>query len=333
MSSPEHPPRVSTRDVRDPSSSTTPADLRTLIRRQHGVVTRQQLADAGVRPDGAGEQVEAGRWRRILPGVYLTNSGELSFRHRCWAAVLYAGPRAAVTGAASAYLDRVIDRAPSLVDVVVPHDARVRSPVDWLRIRQTRRRFVIPSRRPAQTTMAFAALVRTEAADSADEVIAILTETARAAGTSNDLRAEATAWNRLRWRSVVSAVLAPQEDGHESILEWHFTRRVLRPHDLPEPTRQRWVRTGRSRIRVDGLEETWGLRFELDGRLHQGRTEEDIWRDNEATVIHGQPTLRFRWRHVLGRTCVSAALVERAYRMRGWTGRGRPCGPSCPVGR
>lgn len=333
MTTATEPTRLSVTLVRDPTASDAPRDVRALARRQNGVISREQLVELGVRPNGGRDQVVSGRWQRILPGVYLTNSGEVSFRQRCWAASLYAGPEAAITGAASAYLDRIIDSPPRTVDVVVPHDKRVISPEDWLAIRQTRRPFIVPDRRPAQTTTSFAALVRTQSATSADEVVAILTETARADGTAAHLRAEATAWNRLRWRAVVMAVLAPEEEGHESILEWSFTRLVLRAHHLPEPRRQVWVRTGRQQVRVDGLDDTWGLRIELDGRIHEGKTAEDIWRDNEATVTYGQPTLRFRWRHVLGSPCSSALLVERGYRMRGWPGRGTPCRPDCPVGR
>lgn len=332
MSTDTAPQQLGASSLRDLTSADTPSHLRDLIRSQGGVVSRRQLEETGVRADAGREQVRAGRWKRVLPGVYLTNTGTVSFRHRCWAAVLYAGPRAAITGAASAYLDHVVDRAPTQIDVVVPHGRHLVSPASWLAIRRVRRSFVIPSRRPAQTTMSFAALVRTEAATTADQVVAILTETARAAGTTKYLRAEALTWNRLRWRSVITAVLAPHEEGHESILEWKFTQLVLRAHDLPEPARQKWVRTGKHRVRVDGLEETWGLRFELDGRIHEGKTDDDVWRDNEATVTYRQPTLRFRWRHVLGEPCAVAHLVERAYRQRGWRGRGRPCGPDCPVG-
>lgn len=319
--------------IRDLDSAQTPQHLRALVSEQEGVLSRVQLEEAGVRPDVGREQVRQRRWQRILPGVYLTNTGRPSFRHRCWAAVLHGGQAAILTGTAAAHLDGVVDRPPGRIEIAVPHGYRIRSSGDWLVVRQVRAPLDPPIGRPARTSRWFTALLRTQSATNEDEVIAILTETARASGTVVPLRAEARRWKRLRWRSVITAVTAPDEAGHESVLEWKFTHLVIRAHGLPEPTRQAWERMGDRQIRVDGVAEEWGLGFELDGRIHEGRTEDDIWRDNHVLVTNERPTLRFRWPHILGRPCMSAVLVEQGYRMRGWPGRGRPCSTDCPVGR
>jgi hypothetical protein len=62
-----------------------------LLARQAGVVTRRQLADAGVTRARLRTQITAGRWQRINGSVYAAFSGPLPRRSMLWAAVLDAG--------------------------------------------------------------------------------------------------------------------------------------------------------------------------------------------------------------------------------------------------
>ncbi|WP_454295727.1 hypothetical protein [Salana multivorans] len=328
-----HPlPSLSDADVRHPrKASMSVSRLRGLIYAQDGVVSREQLVATGLAVGFGQDRVRSGRWQRLAVGVYLTNSGIVTFTHRCWAAVLHAGAGAAITGDAAAYLDHSVDRPPQRIDVVVPHGRRVRAPGPDVVVTRTRIPYTIEER-PPRTSAVTTALHRLRSADTATDVIAILTGAARALGSACPLRAEVARRTHVPWRGIVTAILAPENEGHESVLEWNFTTKVLTAHGLPVPRRQKRERLGQNQIRIDGISEEWGVRFELDGRLHEGKTDDDIWRDNEATVSHGQPTLRFRWLHVLGRTCETARQVERGYRSRGWSGHGRRCGTACPVG-
>jgi hypothetical protein len=69
-----------------------------LLRKQHGVITLMQAAEHGITSSSVLRRVRAGRWRRLLPRVYLTAALELSDEQRIWAAVLYVGDGAAITG-------------------------------------------------------------------------------------------------------------------------------------------------------------------------------------------------------------------------------------------
>lgn len=76
-----------------------PDNLRSVARRQDGLLTRSQVLAAGmsrsqmewlVRPEG--------RWRRVLRGVYSVTSGPMTRRQQQRAAVLYAGTDARLYG-------------------------------------------------------------------------------------------------------------------------------------------------------------------------------------------------------------------------------------------
>lgn len=69
-----------------------------------GVVTQAALVAAGYHPAKAHDLVERGRWRRLLPGIYLTAATEPTLRQRCQAAQLHAGSTAVITGTAGCLL-------------------------------------------------------------------------------------------------------------------------------------------------------------------------------------------------------------------------------------
>ena len=69
-----------------------------------------------------------------------------------------------------------------------------------------------------------------------------------------------------------------------------------------------------------------------DGWPTVGRDDDDVWRDNAVRVTHGDVTLRYRWRHVAGAPCATAAQVAAALRARGWQGSPARCAPRMPGG-
>jgi hypothetical protein len=72
--------------------------------RQHGVVTREQLAAAGIDKSGVTRRVQAGRLHRLHRGVYAVGHRSLSWRGRWLAAVLAAGDGAVLSHASAAAL-------------------------------------------------------------------------------------------------------------------------------------------------------------------------------------------------------------------------------------
>ncbi|HEV7757041.1 MAG TPA: type IV toxin-antitoxin system AbiEi family antitoxin domain-containing protein, partial [Mycobacteriales bacterium] len=79
----------------------TETPLAALLRRQDGLVTRDQLLAAGVTDGRVRAQLRAGRWRRLTAGLYATFTGELGPEARLLAACLHVGCGAQVTGAAA----------------------------------------------------------------------------------------------------------------------------------------------------------------------------------------------------------------------------------------
>ena len=76
----------------------------------------------GITSSAVLRRVSAGRWRRLLPRVYLTAALELSEEQRIWAAVLYVGEGAAITGLAALAVARSACRrgeSPKPVDIML----------------------------------------------------------------------------------------------------------------------------------------------------------------------------------------------------------------------
>lgn len=101
------------------------AQLDALTLAQHGLVTAAQLRVLGIEPSSVAHRLGSGdRWRRVLPGIYLTHRGQPDRDQRRRAAILYAGRDAVLSGTTALALhgSRVADRRtadPMLV--LVPH--------------------------------------------------------------------------------------------------------------------------------------------------------------------------------------------------------------------
>ncbi len=168
-----------------------------------------------------------------------------------------------------------------------------------------------------------------------DDVVSLVCAAVRAGTRVEQIRAELASRARPRHGTLLAELLAEVADGVESPLERRYRRDVERRHALPVATLQVRQHVGGRWIRADALYLGLGVRAELDGELAHpgGRTSDDVWRDNAVSVERAELTLRYRWQHVAGDPCGTAAQLERALHARGWRGEGRPCGPSCPIGR
>jgi hypothetical protein len=98
-----------------------------LVARQAGVVTLAQAAAHGYSPDRVRRRVREGRWRRLHPGVVLIGGHRLTDEARVWAAWLWAGESAVVSGQAAAHWYGMLARAPTAIELTVPTRAGVRS--------------------------------------------------------------------------------------------------------------------------------------------------------------------------------------------------------------
>jgi hypothetical protein len=133
------------------------------------VVGRGQALDCGVSRNAVGWLLrQDGPWRKIVPGVYATTTGDMTPDQRAMAALLHAGPGSVITGAAAVRRHRLRCAGLNEVDVLVPKGSRVQS-TGFVRIIHTSRmpdsfystgqiRFTLPARAVADAARGMARL-------------------------------------------------------------------------------------------------------------------------------------------------------------------------------
>src|SRR5487761_1285148 len=110
-----------------------------ILYHQYDVIARRQAFACGITTSALRHKLRAnGPWRKILPGVYVTVTGTVTPEQREMAALLYAGPRSMITGAAA--VRRHHRDCPGLneVDILVPAGVR-RQSAAFVRIQHTAR--------------------------------------------------------------------------------------------------------------------------------------------------------------------------------------------------
>jgi very-short-patch-repair endonuclease len=97
-----------------------------LAERQHGVVTRAQLAEIGLTDPSVGRRVENGSLWRVHKGLYAVGRPSLTREGRFMAAVLSCGPAAALSHFAAAVVWGLIRERGPRIDVTVPRGGQRR---------------------------------------------------------------------------------------------------------------------------------------------------------------------------------------------------------------
>ncbi len=316
------------------TTSRLPEELDRLAQIQAGVLTRQQAIEGGLSASTVSWLAGAGRWRTLHRGVYSIYTGEPARQAVLWAAVLRAGPGAALSFETAAELHRLIDRPAPRVHVSIPHERTV-VPVRGLVLHRSTAlaRATHPTDLPPRTRIEETVLDLVGQAASFDAAFAIACASCQRRLTTPDrIRRAMDARVRLRWRCELAAVLAEIGSGVHSLLEYRYVRDVERPHGLPAAVRQARVVIGRQNRYLDNLYREFGVCVELDGR--QAHPDDRRWLDtrrDNATAAGGLVTLRYGWPDIESRPCETAVQVGLALRTRGWTGRLRACGPRCPA--
>jgi hypothetical protein len=109
------------------------------FRRQHEVITREQVLAAGVSPETLRHRIRAGGpWRTLLPGVYMAVTGAPTTDQQEMAALLYAGPGSVITGDTALRRQGVRAQGGAGIDVLIPA-SRKRNSAGFTRIRRTTR--------------------------------------------------------------------------------------------------------------------------------------------------------------------------------------------------
>jgi hypothetical protein len=128
-----------------------------VVREQFAVIGRSQALDCGLSRSAIDHLVrQDGPWRRLLPGIYATTTGDVSPDQRAMAALLHAGPQSLITGATAVRQHHLRCAGLNEVDVLVPIGVR-RQSASFVRVIHTSR---MPEDFYSTGQMRFAALPR-----------------------------------------------------------------------------------------------------------------------------------------------------------------------------
>ena len=264
-----------------PRTTPLPPEVAETAAQQGGCLSRAQLAALGVPPDRVARQVRAARWQRAGPLVVATATGPLGRRGQQWAAVLAAGPRAALCGLSALEVHGLRGWERPEVAVRVPRGRAVAGP-SWAR--------ATSSRRPARVVRR-GGLPVLAVEDAAVEAVGAARSPATAGGllaavvqqrltTPARVRAAVLAAGPVRHRRELLAVLDDVEGGAQALSEVRLVR-LCRAARLPVPAQQVVRLDGAGRRRY--LDALWELDdgrrvlLEVDG---VGHVEEARWYDD-----------------------------------------------------
>lgn len=314
------------------------SDFAAALDRQDGVITRGQLLAGGAQVHDIQRWLRRNELRRVLPGVFLTHTGQPTWHQRAWLAVLWAEPAAlARSSAVRAAGGRAgAEREP--IHLLVGAGRKLQAP-DWIVLHrcQDLESAVLWTASPPRQREEQAALdlalehLARGGLDPHLAAVAALAEPVQARRTTAvRLLSALDERQRIAHRAWLTGVVLDIGSGATSVLEQGFVRRVQRPHALPAARLQVANRTTSGAVIRDAL--MLGRQVvELDGRaFHQGaaRRDADLERDLDAATA-GLGTTRLGWGQVYDRSCVTAGKLGALLASRGWAGQPRACSSSC----
>ncbi len=256
--------------------------LARILSQQYNVIARHQALVCGVTASALKHKLRnGGPWRKILPGVYVTVTGPATVDQREMAALLFAGPRAVITGAAAVRRHRLQCAGLNEVDVLVPVEVR-RQSAGFVRIQHTAR---MPENVWSTCGIRFVPLARA-VADAArvmkrfEDVQAVVCEAVQRGRCSlDDLIAELDSGPTpgSRW---LREALAEISAGIRSLAERDL-KRVIDRSDLEKPMYNPRLYTFEGEFL--GIPDAWwqraGVAAEVDSRQYHASAK-----DHEATV-------------------------------------------------
>jgi very-short-patch-repair endonuclease len=266
---------------------------------QDGVLSRAQAVHGGL-SEHAWQWRLHRDWQRVLPGVAVTHTGPLTDRQRAWAAVLYAGRGAALSGDAALQMHGMT-LSTSALDVAVPGERRavdqLLSAGERLTIRRvTRLGGLIREQRELPLVTPHVAVLHAAAWAETDKVAELRVAAAiQQRRTAVPLvRAALDQMPRLPRRALLRLVLDDVELGAHAGSELQYLR-FCRAHRLPLPDElQVRVRVGAVHY-LDARYRRQRVTVELDGAHHRdvGQWEADALRTlRVVATMPGERVLR-----------------------------------------
>jgi very-short-patch-repair endonuclease len=285
-------------------SADIPAAVAWLAGYQHGVLSRTQIISAGATDDWLRHRIRlGGPWQRMLPGIYLTTTGQPTRDQLQIAAALFAGPESVITGWAALRNYRIRVPETRLVDVLVPAD-RKRTSCKYVLVHRTCR---MPLSVTCDGPMRFAPVARA-VADTVRGQRHLKLSDARAvvAGavqkglcTAQDLAVE-LADGPVQGSAQLRSILVEVLDGIRSPAEADF-RDLIRKSGLPQPMfNPRLMLDGKLVAKPDAWWPEAALAVEIDSReWHLGPDDwEQTMRRHDRLIAVGIRVLHFSPRQV-----------------------------------
>jgi hypothetical protein len=312
-----------------PKRCATDPRLPGLIAAQDQVVHRDQALAFGMTPRAIGHRLHTKQWLLLLPDVYLTHPGEPSRRQQLLAALLYAGPGAAIDGADACrfYGLASVGVADDAVHVVLPFGAPARSH-GLVVVRRTiaeirtRRTALLCYVEPATAVVAATRRMRNRRA-----VLATYSEAVQRGVVTVDELCRAHIEGPPRNSRSGDAALAALTAGIRSVPEAEFRRLVDASLVLPPAEFNAWVRLPGGRIVcVDALFRSSAVVHETNGRRAHAREDlfEDMQERHDALTAAGFVVLHNSPRRLREHPREVVAQVERCHAR--YDGRGLPEG-------
>ena len=284
---------------------------RDITRLQDGVISRAQLADAGIADTHLANLVGRGSLQRQSAAVYLVGGAPSTYRVRLWSAVL--GTNGILAFHTAAQLWGMTDDVDDVIHVLLPHSRRVMTP-DGVRLHRRRRGAEICTRlgglpvTPRDDTVIdqLGVLHPREASMLADRAVQ------RRWLRPEDVHARLAEHPRRPGNRQLRRIAARLDNGAASMSERRL-HRILRATGIRgwKPNFQVW-RGGELVAVLDVAIPRTKLALEVDGMAYHvdvDRFQRDRSRQN-ALVALGWTVLRFTWSDLTDRPDYVAAAVR-----------------------
>ncbi|WP_290056060.1 hypothetical protein [Amycolatopsis solani] len=291
---------------------------------QYGVLGIRQLRAYGHSRADLTANVDAGRWQRVLPGVYATFTGELLRPARLSAALLYGGRHAVLSHHSAAEEWGLVPIADRPVEITVPYTSSAVSQLPFVVVHRSRAlRYttlptVPPRTRGPDTILDLA--VSQETGEKATLLVVDLVS--RSTISPQDVENCFLLRPPFRFRAAIRRGLGLVRNGLMSALEVEYLESVEDEHGLPRGDRQTPFLVDGKTLWEDVTYDKHGaaVTIRLDGRATHasaGVAFRDRRRDNAAELA-GRARLVYGWRDVHTMPCAVAAEVRQVLVREGW---------------
>jgi hypothetical protein len=296
--------------------------LAKLVRKQHGVISREQALACGMSSHLVKYRIrEGGPWQALVAGVYLTTTGSANHDQRDIAALLHAGPRSVITASAALRRHRLTPVRDDVVDLLVPAGSH-RGDAGFVRVHRTRRmpglfcvdgeiRYALTPRAVADAARGLTALA---------DVRAVVAEAVQRAICPIARLSEEVAAGPVRGSALLRQALAEVADGIRSPAEADL-RDLITWARLPMPMFNPRLLAGQVFLAIP---DCWwphaGVAVEVDSRAWHlsPRDWENTLARHARMSAHGIGVLHFTPRQIRSQRRAVAATI------RGALAAGRP---------